>query len=126
MNTLQAQRYTVDMPLATHWRPATCEEVDCKYFVAVWRVNVPKGSPGEAKLRISGRPFHEQTESNGTVTFEFPKGTPCLEPSRHRIQTERPANYLYGSESTPGRIVGEDEWQGRFVTNLDDLKRIQG
>jgi len=27
------QSYTMSLPLSTHWRPATCEEVDCPDFI---------------------------------------------------------------------------------------------
>ena len=43
------QRFRVSQPLATHWREASCREVDCPHHVLGWQTVVPHDSPSPSR-----------------------------------------------------------------------------
>jgi hypothetical protein len=92
--------YKVGAP-ASHYRPATCAEVDCDDYLNGWTMIVELG---DAKVlhavRTSGRPFAE-TIGPTAVTFDFAPGYACRTPSDHRI-LERPEIY----------VVRGGDWRG--------------
>ena len=96
--------YELRSPLATHWRPATCAEVDCAAQAHGWRtvidVATDLGRVQANYIRLhSGR--HFTAEETGTlVTFTFPAGQTCF--AEHRAPLDRPEFY---------RVVGGD-WRG--------------
>lgn len=79
--------YQVSAP-RSHWRPATCAEVNCRDYLNGWEMMVHRTD--EAVLhavRHSGRPFTENpADPSGFILFSFEAGAACRTPSRHRIQ----------------------------------------
>ncbi|MDP3909464.1 MAG: hypothetical protein Q8Q14_03650 [Gemmatimonadales bacterium] len=121
---IPAQTYRVAVPLATHWRPATCEEVHCPHFLNGWTTVLPAGSDHVAVLKKSGRIYtSERTQDGGLLEFVFPAGQPCFRASIHRIQTGRPGIFLHGPRERPRdqRAVDTDEWHERFVETMSGL-----
>lgn len=91
--------YRVAVPLATHWRQATCEEVECPAMVHGWRTILDEQSDrGAAQAhyirRESGRMFTEQKNEAGLTVFTFSAGQPCFGQASHRVRIERPEIYL--------------------------------
>lgn len=122
--------YSVLSPLRTHFRPATCEEIDCPHYLKGWRSAYDardQTSRGGA-FRIwyvreqSGRRFVElgsgrweiQTTVDGAqirklilgdgplTVFEFAPGQMCFEAATHRITLER----------DPIFVVQPGDWRG--------------
>ena len=127
-NHIEAQKYRVAMPLATHWEAATCEDVDCPAFLNGWKTVLPADSDLVGVLRRSGRLFTEECEEAGMLTFVFPAGQPCFAASTHRQQSGRPGLYIHANrETNNSRVVQESEWQERFEETLDGLSaQIEG
>lgn len=90
------QRFTLAAPLPTHWRRATCKEVDCPRYVMGF-TSVLDESVADLRNAAdwirhnSGMRFVERKDGAMTV-FEFPAGQECFEgrASGHRIKTDKP------------------------------------
>src|SRR6476620_8795741 len=74
--------YEIRSPLATHYRDATCAEVDCEASAYGWRTTVDVGTELGRKQAnyirlLSARSF--TVVENGTlVSFTFPAGQACF------------------------------------------------
>lgn len=89
------QTFTVDTPPATHWRPASCAEVDCGQYLNGWVTRLHQGDAHRIHLvRTSGRRparvYHEAAE----IVFVFEAGTPCFQAHTHRVRLDRPELYI--------------------------------
>lgn len=120
---IPAQTFRATAPLSTHWRQATCDEVDCPQFLNGWKTVLPQGSDLVAVLKGSGRAYATERVADGLVEFVFPAGQPCFKASTHRIQTGRPAILLHGPRDNQRdlRAVGDSEWQERFTETMAGL-----
>ena len=83
--------YVVGRPTATHFRPATCAEVDCERRARGWRTAVDLSTElGRKQARYiknhSGRTF-THTQAGTIVALTFPPGQDCFE--QHRVPLER-------------------------------------
>lgn len=87
--------YSIHQPLSTHFRPATCAEVDCPYYLHGWKVR--KEHCDEQMLHAiatCGRRYRELAIRPGETYLEFEPGQPCLKTSEHRARVERPELYV--------------------------------
>lgn len=81
--------YSVRMPVASHFRKATCAEVDCPAYLNGWRTVLTDGQVDMIDaLRASGRQFREDVDGQ-VHTFWFEPGTPCFRATEHRLSLER-------------------------------------
>jgi len=97
--------YQILRPTATHWRAATCAEVDCPNYLNGWRTVVGEASDlgrrqAEYIRERSGRRFAETREVPDAVTFTFEAGQPCF--AGHRLPVGRPELY----------VVRDGDWRG--------------
>lgn len=93
--------YSIQAPLATHWRSASCAEVDCTGFRDGWCSIVPSGSPQAAYIRADRSRRHiEEAQPGGLTCFTFEAGQKCFVP--HKTRIDRPEHF---------RIRGGD-WRG--------------
>lgn len=102
-------------PLATHWRPATCAEVDCPPYLHGWMTTVDeRGDKGMAQAyyirREAGRGYREHRDERGLTIFVFAPGQRCFGSDKHRLPIER----------EPLWIVRDGDWRG----NPTGWKRI--
>lgn len=86
--------YRLAAPLATHWRTASCAEVDCQHHLHGWATTVLAGSADEALVRQSGRRWTAERLPGGMVRYVFPAGQRCFAASTHRLPLDRPARCL--------------------------------
>lgn len=110
--------YAVRAPLETHWRTASCQEVDCEAYQNGWVTVLDLSTElGEQQARYikfhSGR--HYTVEENyPLVTLTFPPEQQCFRP--HQLPLER----------DPVLIVRDGDWRGnptgnrRVHTRVDD------
>lgn len=96
--------YTIAAPPSTHYREASCKEVECAAHAWGWVTNcdvdAPLGAAQANYIRLhSGRRF-TFSQAGSLVTFEFPAGQRCF--VTHRVPLERPALY----------VVREGDWRG--------------
>jgi hypothetical protein len=128
MPTANYKTYTIARPTTTHWRPATCLEVDCQHYKHGWATTVMKGSEDEALIRTLGKRFLETNEPNGFVRLVFYPEQPCFRASAHRVPVEREPLYVVRGGDWRGNPRGEKrvhtrgaDWVDDFATHQDKL-----
>jgi hypothetical protein len=110
-------RHSYLAPTATHWRRATCEEVDC----AAWREGYvadldERADPGLGQaqwLRAHrGRyPHTEEPLPEGLTRFRFPPGHACLHAAAHRVRADRPGLFVVArGDARPTQLTAE-QWR---------------
>lgn len=122
--------HAIVAPLATHWRPATCEEVDCAHYLNGWGLRtagVPAADVALAKQ--SGRKFVVTPDEHGFDVLTFEAGQPCFRASQHRIRIEREELFVKrpgdwranpdGLGAKPLVFSGADAWHDSLGTTLD-------
>lgn len=123
--------YSLRMPLATHHRPATCEEVDCPAYLGGWRSRFDECDPAQATQVLyirhsSGRRFTECRDEDGLTVFDFAPGQMCFRASTHYINLERePFYYVFPRDVTrsivsPGEVfrhVRAEDWVDDCATH---------
>lgn len=126
------QTYEIDAPLATHWRQASCAEVDCPHHIHGWATTVLPDSDDESfmkraceSLGIKWTRFDVTPE--GFRRYIFPGGQSCFKARTHRLPLEKPAIFKVwagdwrGSDGT-GRVFATPEnWIDHFATHQDKL-----
>lgn len=99
------QTFQVAAPGRTHWRPATCPEVECPRYLNGWHTTLDPIAQADLvhAVRTSGRRPARVFHDAGLVTFVFDPGTVCFDASTHRIRLDRPELYLVkgGSPARP-------------------------
>lgn len=95
MSAAAYKTYEIRSPLATHFRPATCAEVDCPQYLNGWRVNNEALTPDlRHAVATSGRKFRLEVISASESWLVFEAGQPCFKASQHRTRLERAPLYL--------------------------------
>jgi hypothetical protein len=122
------QTFTVAQPLATHWRKATCAEVDCPHYLNGWATTVLTGGPDEALIRRAGRKFVLTDADPGFTRFVFEAGQACFKAASHRVPNGRDALHVARSGDWRGcprsdvRQMRPVDWLDKFRTDLDVVK----
>ena len=127
------QTYAALLPLQSHWRPASCGEVDCQTQAGGWVTRVDEATDlGQRQAHYiraeSGRAFTERHEAGLTV-FTFPAGQECF--TAHQVPLERPPLLLVrdgdwrgNPRGTPARVHQRPEdWIDDMQTSLDATRR---
>lgn len=98
--------YGIVAPKSTHFRPATCEEVDCSAYLNGWKTVIDESTElGQSQAHYirteSGRRFHrDPVNSDGPVTYLFEAGQRCF--AQHELRLDRPEVY----------VVRDGDWRG--------------
>ncbi len=126
--------YSVLAPLATHWRPATCEEVGCPNWRNGWLTVIDESTELGMRQALyirnsSGRRFvRDPVNSDGPVRYTFEPGQRCF--ASHQIPLERDPLFLvrmgdwrgYG----PSRVhVRPGDWVEDMQESLDKVRDRQ-
>lgn len=126
--------YVLSQPLDTHWRPATCEEVNCDHFLNGWQVRVEGLSARqEHAARNCGRRFEELSVAEGETWLVFEAGQPCFYATEHRGPLARPPLYVVRDGDRRGNPLGTkarlhqkpDFWVEDFATHQQTLAAAQ-
>lgn len=123
--------FEVHSPLATHYRNATCAEIECPRHLAGWTstidVATAQGKKWAAAIKQSGRHYTVDRSGPGTtVTFRFPAGQRCFQ-APHKVPTGRPELYVVRDGDWRGNPTGRmeqarpAEFVERMAENLDNL-----
>lgn len=99
--------YGMSMPLKSHWRRATCEEIGCEPYRSGWVTTVDLATDlGQKQYEFithdTERRYSMQRVTMTIVKFVYGPGYPCFARSDHKVPLERPAR-LY---------VAEGDWRG--------------
>ena len=122
------QTYAIDAPRSTHWRAATCEEVDCPHYLNGWKTILPAGSDLVDVIKQSGRRFTVEVDTDaGLMAFIFEAGQPCFQASRHMVRLDREEVFLTRHGDWRGDLGGRhvydrpDQWTDDFATHQDRI-----
>lgn len=104
--TPQAYRsFEVHSPLSTHYRSATCAEVECQHYLSGWLsridMSTPLGVQQARAIKASGRTFTEESVTGTVVVLRFAAGQACFQ-APHKVPTGRPELY----------VVRDGDWRG--------------
>jgi hypothetical protein len=100
--------YSARAPLSTHWRPATCEEVDCEDYRYGFVTTIDVGTElGQRQFdfltkRDKKRSHTRQNVGNGLWKFVYKPGTICMKYQDHRVPIGMP----------PLLLVVPGDWRG--------------
>ncbi|MEE4546461.1 hypothetical protein V2S66_31415 [Streptomyces sp. V4-01] len=126
--------YVLAQPLDTHWRKATCEEVNCDHFLNGWRVRVENLTPEQLHAaKNSGRHYQEHRIADGETWLGFAAGQPCFRASEHRAPLARPPLYVVRDGDLRGNPRGTkarlhqrpDLWVEDFAEHQQTLADAQ-
>jgi len=119
--------YAIKAPLSTHWRPATCAEVECEYWSNGWKTIVPAISDHADYIRTgqTGRSFTERPGGAGLAEFCFPAGQSCFRSSEHRVPLERDPVYLVRDGDWRGNPTGRSRQHARPEYWVEDFGENQ-
>jgi len=122
----EVKTYALAAPQATHFRRASCQEVECAEYARGWLsmidVSTPLGQNQAYYIRMrSGRSF-TASEVDGMVTFSFPAGQQCF--AQHTVPLERdPILFVRGGDwrGNPSGFVRRhtraEDWVDDFATH---------
>lgn len=123
--------YQLAAPRSTHWRPATCTEVDCAAQANGWVSTLdPDTDLGKRQIayimRESGRRFAYEVLESGLVQITFQAGQQCF--AEHVLPREREPLYLVRDGDFRGNPTGRvqqhtrpDDWVDDFATHQQHL-----
>ncbi len=116
--------YSLSKPIATHRRPATCDEVNCKYLRNGWQLRVWPNNPlGERQIFLvkqSKRRFTRVVEPMGSVLYQFEAGQQCF--GNHTAPVDRPAIYTARQGTQVKRHTTPEYWIEDFAIHLDKIR----
>lgn len=99
--------YELAAPLSSHWRAATCAEVDCSAYRLGWRLRAEGLAPQDLYLaKNCGRRFVEVRAAEGETWLQFEAGQPCFKAQKHQIPLEREPLYLVRGGDWRGNPLG--------------------
>ncbi|MFD6035721.1 hypothetical protein ACFWHF_14440 [Streptomyces griseoincarnatus] len=135
LTAAEYKTYQIVAPLASHWRPATCEEVDCPAYTGGWVSRIDEQSElGQKQAHYirkqAGRKFSEDRQPDGLTAFTFPPGQACFQ--QHQKRLERPELYVVRDGDWRGNPLGTaprthsrpDHWVEDFAEHQERLARI--
>ena len=118
--------YSVKTPFKTHYRKATCAEVECEPYKLGWTSTFDTSTDlGTEQARYvmtqSGRHFTLDPEvPPPLVRFVFPAGQQCFG-EQHWVPLERDP-FLIVREVGTRQHSNADNWVDDFQTHLDKLR----
>jgi hypothetical protein len=124
--------YQIVSPLSTHWRPATCAEVECPEYTKGWKLRV-EGLPPEMlhAAKTSGRKFSELDVTEAEHWLVFEAGQPCFRARMHRKLLDKQEIFIARDGDFRGNPTGNvrrhtraEHWLEDMNENQDRLERI--
>lgn len=133
MSAANYKTYSILSPLATHFRPGTCEEADCRAYARGWVSPIDErteqGQRWAYRIRkVEGRKYTEHKDAGGMTVFTFEAGQRCF--ITHQIPLQRPELFVVrdgdwrwrGGQRTHTR---PEHWVNDFREHHDQLKTVQ-
>ena len=82
-------KFEANWPSRTHWRKATCREVNCSHYVNGWVTRVAPGSPQDLYIRADTERHHTLERGEEVNFYTFEPGQRCYKSGQHRIKLDR-------------------------------------
>lgn len=123
------QTFQISAPVETHWRPATCAEVNCPQYLNGWRVRLD-GLPEADRWAIheSGRKYERREIAAGETWLVFEAGQACFAASEHKLPLGKPELFVVRGGDWRGNPTGEayrhkraEDWVDQFANNQDKI-----
>lgn len=124
--------YQIISPKSTHFRPATCAEIDCDMYRYGWKSIIDESTElGKQQAHFirydSRRSFTTEKLPNGLTTFTFEAGQQCFQ--QHQVRLDRPEIYVVRDGDFRGNPRGTEprihknaaDWQDDFANHQDKL-----
>lgn len=126
--------YSIMAPLSTHFRPATCAEVDCPDYLHGWRIRADVLDERMLHAaRTSGRKYTELRVSELENWIVFEAGQSCFRTSQHRTRIhDKPELFLVSDGDARGNPRGTKarlhqrpaDWQEDFAEHQQGLANV--
>lgn len=126
--------YQIMSPLTSHWRPATCAEINCPNYLKGWRLRV-EGLPPDMlhAAKTAGRKFAELDVAAEEHWLVFEAGQSCFRAAEHRALLDKQEIFLVRDGDFRGNPTGNvrthtrpEFWVEDMAENLDKIaKQIQ-
>jgi hypothetical protein len=123
--------HQISAPAATHWRRATCAEVECSQYLNGWATPLAGLDEGDIwQAKNSGRKWVEvDTDAGPALVFE--PGQPCFAAVTHRKRLDRPELFIARDGdwrgnprgTDPLRFSGADSWADSLQTHLEKFNQ---
>jgi hypothetical protein len=126
--------FQIVSPTSTHFRPATCAEVECDATVNGWVTTVDETTElGQKQAhyirKLSGRLFKENRTPTGLTEFTFPAGQPCFRKDDHKVRIGRQELFITRDGDWRGNPLGTrprqhtrpEHWVEEFQENQQAL-----
>lgn len=118
--------YKILNPASTHFRPATCDEVDCGAYLNGWTTTVDEStglgaSQADYIRRRSGRRFAEDRTPAGLTEFTFPAGQSCFRAGEHKTNVGRAPLFVVDSGDRRYRHTSVDSWTDDLRTHTSAI-----
>jgi hypothetical protein len=127
------QTHEVLAPLATHWRRATCEEIDCGEYRNGWRLRVDALTPKMlADIDEVGYRYTRLPVAPGETYLIFEAGQPCFKASQHQAPLGKPGIYRVRQGDWRMPVAGvhtfatPEDWRdhlGEHLGKIADLRQ---
>lgn len=127
--------YGIEAPVSTHWRNATCEEVECPQHTKGWYMDIDLSTQlGQQQASYikhnSGRYFTWEKLPENLVRLTFPAGQNCFQ--QHKARLDREERYVVkggdfrgNPRGTPTRVHTKPElWVEDFQENQEAILDI--
>lgn len=129
MSHVLYRTYEVAAPVASHFRPASCAEVECANHTNGWMTTVLPGTREHAMiLGLRGRYAFTGPERNedGSESFTFAPGQPCFRSAQHRARLERDPFFIVrdGGGIKPVRLNAQT-WREDFAERQEYLRNLR-
>lgn len=124
--------YSVLAPKSTHFRKASCAEVECAGMEHGWVSLIDErtelGQRQAAYIRAhSGRKFTEERDEQGRTMFTFEAGQACF--TEHQVSLGRPELYIVRDGDLRGlpkggsvqKHVNGEDWADDFATHQQKI-----
>jgi len=118
--------YKILNPASTHFRPATCEEVDCAGYLNGWKSVIDESTDlgrtqAEYIRRRSGRMFTEDRTVAGLTEFTFPAGQSCFRSGEHKTNIGRAPLFVVDAGDRRYRHSSADSWADDLRTHTSQI-----
>lgn len=119
--------YQIVSPLSTHWRKATCAEVNCPNYLKGWKLRV-EGLPPEMlyAAKTSGRSFTELDVNESEHWLVFKPGQSCFRAAEHRALLDKQEIFIARDGDFRGNPTGSVRRHTRAEFWLEDMQENLG
>lgn len=123
------QTYQMVAPRPTHFREATCMEIDCPNLEYGWKTVIDETTDlgqmqGHYIRKESGKKFVESRDALGMTVFTFEAGQKCFQP--HQVRLDKPEIFLVRGGDWRGNPRGEIRRHVRPEDWVEDFAEHQG